>query len=457
MDDNMNATDKSGEQANASSKDPGFLTNRDIQEIRSMAARRELPEESEIHCAAEIDKKRRLKHDEDVKALKARDPSALIQPYVPFTIKNVFASREESIKGRRFWHIVSDDGRKYSIETPVGMPQLRQEHLLNEKQGRPRTMPTLFLSYSRKDTTLVEQLEAALLAHGHTVWRDVESIRGGEQWPKAIGEAIAANHFFVLMWSQHAAQSHFVEFEWNTALALKKTIVPCLLDDTPLPPSLRAINGIPLQNFETGLPGLLKSLQQSSPAVARVQQASVLAKLQTLKSDAPEKVVAEAKAIFAQQGWNVQGNVYQAAGDIHVTLPPPAEEPKKKLLERWQTWVGLIGGVLAIVLGFIELREKIAPPRASNPQTDSVQAPAQWLTLKGQIKDEAGMPLDSVRVLLPELNLSDTTDANGVFEFRVYAPPQERVRFEAYRTGYPPLLRDPAWSEDLQQYQMRPK
>lgn len=318
-------------------------------------------------------------------------------------------------------------------------------------------MPTLFLSYSRKDATIIEQLEAALREHGHTVWRDVESIRGGEQWPKAIGEAIAANDFFVLAWSQHAAQSHFVEFEWTTALALKKIIVPCLLDDTPLPPALTAINGIPFQNFAHGISLLLKSLQQPLMAIEATQQATVLAKLQALKTDTPEKVVAEAKTIFAQQGWSVQGNVYQAARDVHVTVAPPAEEPKKKLLERWQTWVTLIGGILAIVLGTLELREKIAPPRASNPTLDSTQTVAEWQTLKGQIKDEAGLPLDSVRVLLPEFNQSDTTDANGVFEFRVDAPVQERVRLEAYRTGYPPLLRDPAWSEELQQYQMRPQ
>ena len=38
----------------------------------------------------------------------------------------------------------------------------------------------------------------------------------------------------------------------------------------------------------------------------------------------PAEVVQTAKAMFMQQGWHVQGNVYQAAGDIHVTL---AQQP----------------------------------------------------------------------------------------------------------------------------------
>jgi hypothetical protein len=43
----------------------------------------------------------------------------------------------------------------------------------------------------------------------------------------AIGEAIAAHDHVMLLWSKTAAQSHFVEFEWNTAVALRKTILPC--------------------------------------------------------------------------------------------------------------------------------------------------------------------------------------------------------------------------------------
>lgn len=306
-------------------------------------------------------------------------------------------------------------------------------------------MPNLFLSYSRKDLPAVQQLEQALQANGHSVWRDLESIRGGEQWPKAIGEGIAANDFFVLAWSQHAGQSHFVEFEWNTALALKKTIVPCLLDDTPLPPSLRAINGIHFQDFANGVSALLKALQQSLPEVVQEQQASVLAKLQTLKAEAPEKVVAEAKTIFAQHGWNVQGNVYQAAGDIHVTLPPPAEAPKKKLLEKWQTWVGLIGGILAILAALTELPEKVvkmAGVFGSKPEDSIENAVATFSYLRVIVVDSTSRgPLEGVLLRVEELPvdtvLTGITTSDGSYHFRnVPAPINTQARVYAEREGY---------------------
>ena len=61
---------------------------------------------------------------------------------------------------------------------------------------------------------------------------------GGQKWPKVLGKAIADHDVLFLVWSKHAAASHFVEFEWCTAIALKKTIIRCLLDSTVMPPSL---------------------------------------------------------------------------------------------------------------------------------------------------------------------------------------------------------------------------
>ncbi|NGZ09980.1 MAG: toll/interleukin-1 receptor domain-containing protein, partial [Nitrospira sp. LK70] len=76
-------------------------------------------------------------------------------------------------------------------------------------------MPTVFLSYSRADLPLIEQLEAQLKNHPEvSIWRDQEKIYGGQKWPKVLGEAIADQDVFLLAWSKSSAASHFVEFEW---------------------------------------------------------------------------------------------------------------------------------------------------------------------------------------------------------------------------------------------------
>lgn len=54
-------------------------------------------------------------------------------------------------------------------------------------------MPSVFLTYSRADLPLIEQLIARLQTPTSdiTIWRDQEKIYGGQKWPKVLGEAIA--------------------------------------------------------------------------------------------------------------------------------------------------------------------------------------------------------------------------------------------------------------------------
>ena len=148
-------------------------------------------------------------------------------------------------------------------------------------------MPNVFISYAREDLAVVRQLEQALKTSGIAVWRDQESLYGGQQWPKAIGEAISAHDVLLLAWSQHAAASHFVELEWTTAIALRKTILPCLLDETPLPPALSAINGIEMRVLEAALPKILQALQRPVATTDPEHRAEVLDRLQEISSARP--------------------------------------------------------------------------------------------------------------------------------------------------------------------------
>ena len=293
-------------------------------------------------------------------------------------------------------------------------------------------MPRVFISYARHDLSPVLQLERALQAHGIIVWRDQESIYGGQQWPKAIGEAIAANDCFLLVWSKSATQSHFVEFEWNSAIALRKTILPCLLDDTPLPPTLSAINAIDVKQLDDALPRLLQALQRPVPSPDPTRSADVIAQLRALPPTQPEEVVQAAKAAFAQQGWSVQGNVYQAAGDFHLTIAQPETKPAKTMVERWQTWVALFVGLLTITSLAIDLPGKIQ--KLLGPGDTGVQVVQQ--ALAGVIWDEGQEPLPGVEVVLPELNLTTMTDRNGAFAFQVKDQKQRTVDFIARKDGY---------------------
>jgi len=163
----------------------------------------------------------------------------------------------------------------------------------------------------------------------------------------------------LLVWSKSAAQSHFVEFEWNSAIALRKTILPCLLDDAPLPPSLSAVNAIDVRKLDDALLRILQALQRPVPSPDPARSADVIAQLRSLAQAEPEEVVEATRCIFAQQGWSVQGNVYQTAGDFHLTIAQPETKPVKTIVEKWQTWVALFVGLLTITSLAADLPGKI--------------------------------------------------------------------------------------------------
>ena len=98
--------------------------------------------------------------------------------------------------------------------------------------------PRIFISHAWEDKALVHRLESALKAAGAEVWVDHAGIRGGDNLPKQINDALDWCNTLLLVWSKAAEESHWVELEWTNAISLRKHIIPGLQDGTPLPPIL---------------------------------------------------------------------------------------------------------------------------------------------------------------------------------------------------------------------------
>lgn len=212
-------------------------------------------------------------------------------------------------------------------------------------------MPSVFVSYSRADLASVTALHRALEGHGIDVWRDQEDLYGGQTWPKMLGDAVSAADFFILCWSVHAQNSSFAELEWTTALALQKPIIPCLLDDTPLPASLRARQGIRIDDVDGAAAAIVEAIERFGGATKADEQPDVLRKLASIEGQkGPEQVLEEAKTLFNQQGWLVHGNVIQIGSGATVHVGTEGESESKSLLEKWQTWATLLTA-LVVLLG----------------------------------------------------------------------------------------------------------
>jgi hypothetical protein len=88
----------------------------------------------------------------------------------------------------------------------------------------------VFLSYSTKDLALAQQVEATMKAAGAEVFLADQSVQPGEVLKSKIAAAIHACDLFLVIWSKHSAESEWVRHEMGQAAALKKRVVPFLLD-----------------------------------------------------------------------------------------------------------------------------------------------------------------------------------------------------------------------------------
>jgi len=276
-------------------------------------------------------------------------------------------------------------------------------------------MPTVFLSYSRSNLEEARRIEQLLTGHGITVWRDQERLQVGRRWPKALGEAIAASDVLLLLWSRSAAESEFIELEWCTALALKKLVLPCLLDDAPIPQSLAAVEAVQLRDIQGAIGKIVAAVTSGSSHADEAQTRDVISQLAGISAQEPPDVLQQAKSLFAQNQWAVEGPVYQAAGDILVVTHPPAQ---KTMSEKWQIWVALVVGVLTIITVLSQLTHIPAP----SPKV-------QEQTLAGSIWNDAGEPVSGVKVslLLDGKVLAGETNDLGGFIFRVTAQREAEV------------------------------
>jgi len=104
----------------------------------------------------------------------------------------------------------------------------------------------------------------------------------------------------------------------------------------------------------------------------------------------------------------------------------PEEKPtrKKSLLERWQVWVGIIGGILAIILGMWEVMDKI--PRNETTPLRGIVINMEQEGIAGAIITLEEMPGDTTY-----------TSSNGSFRIeKVPGKIGELVRVYVYKEGY---------------------
>jgi predicted RNA-binding Zn-ribbon protein involved in translation (DUF1610 family) len=92
----------------------------------------------------------------------------------------------------------------------------------------------VFISYSSRNITFVSKLIAEMKKNNIPYWKAPEKIPPGSNYAKEIPRAIAGSTATILIVSKESQSSIWVEKEIDLAVCERKTIIPIMIDETPL-------------------------------------------------------------------------------------------------------------------------------------------------------------------------------------------------------------------------------
>ena len=124
----------------------------------------------------------------------------------------------------------------------------------------------LFISHSSKNRAIAAKIETGLSAAGLDVWLDDSDIHLGALLREELQASIGRCRVLLLLWSKPAAQSRWINAEWLTAFHLDKFILPCTLDDAPLPQCLQPSVFLPVTRATSAYIERLARAVREAPA-----------------------------------------------------------------------------------------------------------------------------------------------------------------------------------------------
>lgn len=109
-------------------------------------------------------------------------------------------------------------------------------------------MAKVFISYAHDDVgDFISYVELKLREDDFEYWRDNDGIRGGDDWPLKIDDALRESFALLLIKTPKAIQSQYVTYEWIFALGRGIKVIPLLavpVDEAEVHPRLHRIQHI---------------------------------------------------------------------------------------------------------------------------------------------------------------------------------------------------------------------
>ncbi len=127
-------------------------------------------------------------------------------------------------------------------------------------------MEHIFISYSRKQLYFAEAIALHLQKEGIDIWFDLQQLGAGSDWATTLKNGYENCKRLVLVVSQTALDSKYVEMEWNTARQRGREVILAVVEDVEIPEKLRDCAVIDFRtNFNAAIKRLASYLTGSLP------------------------------------------------------------------------------------------------------------------------------------------------------------------------------------------------
>jgi hypothetical protein len=120
--------------------------------------------------------------------------------------------------------------------------------------------PKVFISHSHQNRHSAVELQKVLEENNAETFLDQDRIEAADNLPARVREGISWCESLLLLWSASAAESSWVQQEWELAYDERKKIIPYVLDPTPLPFVLENLVYIEADDQKHGNAHLLKAV-----------------------------------------------------------------------------------------------------------------------------------------------------------------------------------------------------
>ena len=277
--------------------------------------------------------------------------------------------------------------------------------------ARAKAMPaSIFISYSRKNSPFVAKIGASLEAAGYSVWIDRKDIHPTADWLETLLRGIADSDYFAAVLSPDLLGSDVCKVELNQAAALRKTLVPILLQDVAaLPQEMARVQWVDFRDplrFQASFEELAAALNRD-PEWRAMHTRLLTAALDWERHGRPWSRLLHGAEIEDAEKW-------LAGADAKTRIPAPQHQTyipaSRRFARRWK--LGLTAALVPLLLG-VGLGFYISGHRGRETRARELAARAAQVAIDPQRLEESAIMAIEASDRLRDLRVS-STDAETV-------------------------------------------